>query len=146
MTRRSGFTLVELVVVIMILGILAGVAAPRFLNTSGAATDNGLRQTLAVIRDAIELYTATPVADGGGGGLLPTAAANLAADIGPFLRGDFPPCPVGANAGSAAVAAIAEADPSAGTEGWRYDSATGHFGVNSGAATASIASTNYDDL
>lgn len=37
-----GFTLIELVVVILILGILAGVAAPKLLSVSGEATDNGL--------------------------------------------------------------------------------------------------------
>ena len=53
-THRSGFTLIELVVVIMILGILAGVAAPKLLTVSADATDNGLKQTLSIVRDAIE--------------------------------------------------------------------------------------------
>ena len=93
MENRKGFTLIELVVVVMILGILAAVAAPKLLNTSGTATDNGVRQTLAVVRDAIERFTAEQ------GGVKPGAAATteagFLADIGPYLRGSFPTCPVG---------------------------------------------------
>lgn len=46
MRKKSGFTLIELVVVIVILGILAVVAAPKFLNLQSdakAAAINGLK-------------------------------------------------------------------------------------------------------
>ncbi len=50
MKKQGGFTLIELVVVIVILGILAVTAAPRFLNLQDDAKDStlqGLRGALS---------------------------------------------------------------------------------------------------
>ncbi len=36
-SEKSGFTLIELIIVIVILGIIAGVAIPKFIGLSGQA-------------------------------------------------------------------------------------------------------------
>lgn len=53
---RRGFSLIELVVVILILGVIAAIAAPRMFDTADDAANHSTRQTLAVIRNAIEIY------------------------------------------------------------------------------------------
>jgi type II secretory pathway pseudopilin PulG len=122
--------LVELVVVVMILGILAAVAAPKLMSTSGTATDNGVKQTLSVVRDAIERYAAEH------GGDLPPAGTETAFkdNLKPYLRGNFPVCPIG----KTAAVALSATDPlvvTGTTGGWIYSTETGEFAVNSTAAS-----------
>ncbi|KLV06163.1 hypothetical protein ABT56_08935 [Photobacterium aquae] len=52
MKRQGGFTLIELVVVIVILGILAVTAAPRFLNLQGDARGSTLEGLKGAINGA----------------------------------------------------------------------------------------------
>ena len=145
MRKHKGFTLVELVVVVMILGILAAVAAPKLLSTSGAAADNGIKQTLSVMRDAIERYAAE-----NGGALPGTDEATFKAEIAPYLRGEFPICPVAnknngikVTGGTAPIAGEADS----GTQkSWHYCSGSGQFICNSNVATKSDSAVTYDEL
>ncbi len=140
--RRNAFTLVDLVVVIMILGILAAVAAPKLLSTSKVPTDNGLRQTLSIMRDAIELYAAE-----NGGSLPPCANAttSLQDALDDYIRGTlFPKSPVGTmdrNVTATTTTPIA-ADATPAT-GWKYNTSTGEFICNS-AALSGDGSTAYE--
>jgi general secretion pathway protein G len=143
MRKQKGFTLIELVVVVMILGILAAVAAPKLLNTSSTAADNGLKQSLGVVRDAIERYAAEH------GGTLPGAAGTQAAlqgDLVTYLRGAFPICPVNGNNSDVAISAVAGTTTVGGAQSWRYNSADGTFICNSSANTKSDPSVTYEDL
>ncbi|GAB7564383.1 hypothetical protein LG202_24220 [Methylobacillus methanolivorans] len=56
--RMQGFTLVELLVVMAILMLLITVAAPRYFNGVERAKESALKQTLTVVRDAIDKFHA----------------------------------------------------------------------------------------
>lgn len=53
---RAGFTLVELVVVIAILGVLAGFAIPRFINANMAARGSKILADMNACESAINIY------------------------------------------------------------------------------------------
>ena len=55
---RRGFTLIELVVVIAILGILAGLAIPRFLDATATARGARIVADMRTIDSAIVIYNA----------------------------------------------------------------------------------------
>lgn len=56
--RWRGFTLVELLVVMAIVGTLLSIAVPRYFRHLDVARDTALKQTLNVVRDSIDKYYA----------------------------------------------------------------------------------------
>jgi general secretion pathway protein G len=54
---EGGFTLVELMVVMLIISILLAIAVPSFISAIRSAREAALREDLHTMRDAIEQYT-----------------------------------------------------------------------------------------
>ena len=55
-TRKGGFTLVEILIVVIILGILAAIVIPQFTSASQDARKNSLVSQLQTLRSQLELY------------------------------------------------------------------------------------------
>ncbi len=68
---RRGFTFIELVLLIAVVGILAVVALPKFLNLSGDADEAAREGVASAVRSGIALYRANDVATRGGAGSYP---------------------------------------------------------------------------
>jgi general secretion pathway protein G len=54
--RPRGFTLIELLVVMTIVALLLAIAAPRYLGSLDKSKETALRQTLSVMRDALDKF------------------------------------------------------------------------------------------
>lgn len=104
MTSRSfhrparGFTLLELLVVILIIGLLTGIVAPRFLGQIGRSETTAARAQLDAFDKALQAYRVDT-------GRFPSTAQGLRALVtqpadeprwrGPYLRDDIPLDPWG---------------------------------------------------
>jgi general secretion pathway protein G len=153
---EKGFTLVELLIVVIILGILAAVVIPQFNTAAAESKEAAVASNLATIRQAIELYKVQhndsfPTAD-----IMDELTQASDADgtlsatgkYGPYIRNSFPANPVSVNSDPAVaslVTTVATMPGTApGTSGWVYCTANGEFRCNS--ALSGPSETPYFDL
>ena len=145
MVHKSGFTLVEILIVVVILGILAAVIIPQFTEASSQARTSALLSDLRRVRSQLELYKFQHNEQ------LPATTGEMAVD---FERRMTTQTDTNGNAGidfgpymqripvnpfnDLNTVRIDAAAAGANTDGWRFDTSTGTFQADDSVANASF--------
>ncbi len=147
-TRRGGFTLIEVLIVVVIMAVLAATIIPQFSTSTKDARESSLKFNLQSLRTQIELYKlhhggAYPAgtnnleqltkATDTAGAVSTTGAPDATHPYGPYIHNALPAQPFSGlntvllDTGMAGTTPTATASPGG---GWIYRASTGEAWIN----------------
>ncbi len=135
-SNQKGFTLIELVIIIVVLGILAAVAIPRYQNITAEAKEAAARGALGAIRSGITIFYANQAVTTGIA-IWPTQVQLEARDT--VMAYGFPsnPYQLKTNAPDSVVTGVTKGTIVGARGGWAYEATTGEIWLNTNTATVS---------
>ena len=140
---RGGFTLIEILIVVIILGILAAIVIPQFSGASTEARKSNVKSTVQTLRSQVALYKLQHgdvlpdlTANSGANWTLLTATSTFnGATVGPYMQN----VPVNALNNSSKVLNGTGAAAAGSACGFVYD-------YNAGAGSGSVWATDTDGV
>ena len=137
MRNERGFTLIELILIIVVLGIMAALAIPKFLDMRADAKKAAVQGALGGVRSANANWKSNQIVKG----LSPPApeypTAVQLGTVGTVMDGPLPDNPYSTNTPKNVVSGCATAKgviDAASPDAWCYIPTTGDFWANSSVA------------
>lgn len=136
--RQGGFTLIELVIIIAVLGILAAVAIPKYANITSESKEAAARGALGGLRSGVTIFYANQAVTTGTASW-PTQ--NQLATSGVVMEQSIPQNPYQHpdSAADSIVTGVTKGTTVGTRGGWAYNATTGEIWPN----TANVGENNW---
>jgi MSHA pilin protein MshA len=130
---QRGFTLIELVIIIAVLGIIAAVAIPKYVDMISDAKESACKGALGGLRSAVSIYYANTALKTGTATWPPIDSMRT---VGVVMAQGLPPNPyqVDANAPDSIVTGVTKGTIVGTRGGWAYKPSTGEIWPNTSTA------------